>query len=114
MTMMRQMSLENSVEKSEKKNDHNNTTKPVDCSRPADQPQQNSCHQTGSWSAVRHMSGISQSQTSDGIVLQITDGSDRVRCENASHCQCPCYTSTDYSYCTGHFTIQYVSQASSM
>ena len=22
---------------------------PVDCSRPADQPQQNSCHQTGSW-----------------------------------------------------------------
>jgi len=29
---------------------------PVDCSRPADQPQQNFCHQTRSWSAVQHMS----------------------------------------------------------
>ena len=29
---------------------------PVDYSKHADQPQQNSCHQTGSWSAVQHTS----------------------------------------------------------
>jgi len=28
---------------------------PVDCSRPADQPQHNSCHQTWSWSVVQRM-----------------------------------------------------------
>lgn len=31
--------------------------------------------------------------------------SGETQCTAGEQCQCPCYTSTDYSYCSGHFTI---------
>jgi len=39
------------------------------------------------------------------IVAQPRGGSDKTECTAGERCQCPCYTSTDYSYCSGHFTI---------
>jgi len=39
------------------------------------------------------------------MIAQPRGGSDKTECTAGERCQCPCYTSTDYSYCSGHFTI---------
>ena len=37
------------------------------------------------------------------LVLQAGDG--KRECAAGQDCQCPCYTATDYNYCSGHFAI---------
>ena len=37
------------------------------------------------------------------VRVQAREG--KSHCEAGQLCQCPCFTDTDYSYCSGHFTI---------
>ena len=39
------------------------------------------------------------------VLLQARSNNDKSECVDGSTCQCPCYTPTDYNYCSGHFTI---------
>jgi len=39
------------------------------------------------------------------VCVQPRGDSDKSQCTSGQLCQCPCYTSTDYSYCSGRFTI---------
>jgi hypothetical protein len=39
------------------------------------------------------------------------DSAGKILCDVGQQCQCPCYTSTDYNYCSGNFTATNMTKA---